>query len=458
MYSRDEKFQTFLHDLQRYIDTQHIDVSDNHFIDLFIQNPDVQYLLSTWLQQPQNDIQLYHVLIDLPQILNTMNEDEQNFVMEALFKRAHLFRTWIPELTDFDLAIQNIPDDSKDNWSILNRELLTIPEDDIPKLQTYKVWINADILNANTVLDMDQQSHIAFDARIKKIIEENPNLYLTDKHDQHKLVPVMFTDELIARVKVDPVIQNILAQVIHFEPKPIVKPNASAPRNTIEAQATQENIVQNQNRLLDILLGLENTDDESSLSEETINSQQHGRDSSDSTEHTDSDSSQSGHTTEEEHSTSSIPNQTHKQKEASPPKDIAHHSKQYTPALNSPNIRSDKTKTYQDSTPASRQPPKRRTTAQEWNASLRSNPPSRTQKAFYGVVKNNTHNLIYQNVNNEQRWHNYLGPDNGKMPNWHLQWVEMQKKREQAQVEGHEDKKDNVSDSSTSSTKKLQKR
>lgn len=502
MYSREDKLQTFMHDLQRYIDMHRIDVSDNRVIDTFIENPDVQYLISTWLKEPQNDIQLYHVLVDLPQILDALSEEGQSFVMDALFNRARQLRTWMPESTDFDLAVQTMPNGSvsglvqkpeptKDNWSMLNRELLTIPEDDISKLNAYKVWINADVLNANTVLDMDQNSHVAFGAQIKKIIEENPSLYRSDKKDRKKLVPVMFTDELVARVKIDPVIQRILATVIPFVPKTIIKPDSSTQNDTTEAQTHQEHNPQNNHARVNLLLGIEDTDDDISSITSSVNLNQLASNISDTAKYSeenlssDDSLSQSDHTTEEDRSTPSIsltawqmyhiqsneqvgilvnlkqldPNQIPDR--ALTQKEIIAYDNQYARALNSPNLWTKdmrlESKTTPDSPPPYRrhsvdnQQPQRKTRAQEWNATIRANKHAKPQREFYGVVKDNTQNTIYQEVNRNQRKYDYLGPDNGKMPAWHTKWMEILKQREQGKTEGHDNKNKKENDSSFNS-------
>lgn len=259
MNNRSTDNREFMRSLHLYIQEHHIPISDERIIDRLIENPNIQRLLSIWIEK-NNTLQLQHILVEIPHTLSQVNTTEQEEVLNLFFERAQIISDLIPKKTDFDLAIESVkerfphdgPSPEVDRWSDLNRPIAEISTQDLLKLKRYAFFINGDIFSANTVLDMDPTACAAFDTQINSIIENHASFLLPEKHDLHKLNPTIFSDELLDQIKKDPTITALLANIKPWRPVAHQKPVA-------EIQDTDPN-------LLKLLLGLEDSDDESSVS------------------------------------------------------------------------------------------------------------------------------------------------------------------------------------------------
>ncbi|MCX7091260.1 MAG: hypothetical protein NTU48_07420 [Legionellales bacterium] len=257
----------FISDLNLYIQEKNLTLQHPTIIDTLIENPDIQRLLSIWMQK-NNTIQLHHVLVEIPNALSTMDSIKQGAAISVFFERAKKLSDWMPRKTNYDLAIQSVRErfadkvdfgvqvPEVDRWFDLNRPVAELSEEDMAKLDKYEFFINGDIFSANTVLDMDPATCAAFDAQVKSIIENHASFLLPEKDDRRKLKPTIFSDELLDRIKKDPHIIALLAQVTPWIPNPPQK----------AAAAIQETPTNYDPELIKTLLGLEHSDDELSVS------------------------------------------------------------------------------------------------------------------------------------------------------------------------------------------------
>jgi hypothetical protein len=209
------------YDLEAYIKKQHLRVPDNELLDRLIENPDIGYLISTWLRA-DNSIQLEHLLIDLPDMLVKMNPQDQRTSLQEFFERAQLMRRLMPEPSNDDLALQSIlgyvEEPRADGWSNLNRPLFALGDEAIDHLKNYTKYINHGIFAANTVLSMSPEQYAAFDARVGVITQENALYSEKSTENPEALVYKIFEDDLIAHLKKDKIISELLAGVKLFKP------------------------------------------------------------------------------------------------------------------------------------------------------------------------------------------------------------------------------------------------
>ena len=211
MYSKNIDSHSFLNALTKYIRENHLDITDTPLLDTLIENPDMQRLMSIWLQT-NNESQLNHLLLPTLDRLSRMSEEEQNQELHGLLEQAKFLNSMIPAPSDLDIVLESMGEaktDTWDGWSDFNLSLAEISSADMKKIQNHIFFINAGVFTANVVAGMSIAETAAFDARVDAILKEHADF----------IMPVrVFSDKLVALIKSDVIIRDILAGVKAIQP------------------------------------------------------------------------------------------------------------------------------------------------------------------------------------------------------------------------------------------------
>jgi len=211
MYSKNIDSHSFLNALTKYIRENHLDITDTPLLDTLIENPDMQRLMSIWLQT-NNESQLNHLLLPTLDRLSRMSEEEQNQELYGLLDQAKFLNSMIPAPSDLDIVLESMGEaktDTWDGWSDFNLSLAEISSADMKKIQNHIFFINAGVFTANVVAGMSIAETAAFDARVVAIIKEHADFIMPNR---------VFSDKLVALIKADVIIRDILAGVKAIQP------------------------------------------------------------------------------------------------------------------------------------------------------------------------------------------------------------------------------------------------
>ncbi len=211
MYSKNIDFHSFINDLTKYIREKNLDITDTPILDILIENPDMQRLISIWLQT-KNDSQLNYLLLQTVDKVSKMPPEEQNQALSGLLEQAKFLNSKIPTPSDLDIVLESMGEaetETWDGWSDFNLPLAELSQTDMKKLQHHVFFINAGVFTANVVAGMSIAETAAFDARVDAIIKEHADFILPDR---------VFSDKLVALLKSDLIIREILAGVKAIQP------------------------------------------------------------------------------------------------------------------------------------------------------------------------------------------------------------------------------------------------
>lgn len=251
MYSAKINSHTFINELSKYIRANDIPVNNTPILDVLLENPDMQRLMSIWLQA-QNVGQLNYLLVHTVNSISLMEEAEQSKALNDLLERTQFLNAMIPSPSDLDMVLDSMGEKKReisDGWSDFNLPIAELTPENMKKLQHHVFFINGGVFTANMVAGMTPTETAAFDARVSEIIKAHSDFIYPDR---------IFSDKLLALLKSDLVIREILGHAKAVEsfvilPKHI---DTRSDNPTEPAEVT--------NDLLAQYLGL---DDENSLSE-----------------------------------------------------------------------------------------------------------------------------------------------------------------------------------------------
>lgn len=251
MYSAKIDSHTFINALSKYIRANDIPVNNSPILDVLIENPDMQRLMSIWLQA-QNVGQLNYLLVHTVNSISIMEADEQSKALNDLLERAQFLNSMIPSPSDLDMVLDSMGEKKReisDGWSDFNLPLTELTTENMKKLQHHAFFINGGVFTANMVAGMTPTETAAFDDRVSEIIKAHSDFIYPDR---------IFSDKLLALLKSDLVIREILGHATAVQSFVIPPKHIDTRSNdlTEPAEAT--------NDLLAQYLGL---DDEDSLSE-----------------------------------------------------------------------------------------------------------------------------------------------------------------------------------------------
>ena len=211
MYSKNIDFHSFINALTKYIREKHLDIIDTPILDFLIENPDMQRLMSIWLQT-KNDSQLNYLLLQTVDKLSRMPAEEQSLALNGLLEQAKFLNSKIPTPSDLDIVLESMGEagpETWDGWSDFYLPLADLSQTDMKKLQQHVFFINAGVFTANVVAGMGIAETAAFDARVAAIIKDHADFILPDR---------VFSDKLVALLKSDLIIRDILAGVKAIQP------------------------------------------------------------------------------------------------------------------------------------------------------------------------------------------------------------------------------------------------
>jgi hypothetical protein len=219
MYSKGHNKHVNLQELyklvQNYLYEHNIPVWESSQLDSLIENPHLSRLLMIWLQN-DNELQLNHLFVKINEI-SQLPASEQIAAGNQILARAAQLSNCIPILSDLDLVIENIREHSLeepdfDNWANFNFPLHSLSGADLKRLSQLAFFINRGLFSANKAMSMKPLQLAAFHARAAHIMHEMK---------ERKL---FFSDDFVNALKNDGIIQDILSEVVELEPVAVVMP------------------------------------------------------------------------------------------------------------------------------------------------------------------------------------------------------------------------------------------
>ena len=213
MYSAKIDSHTFFNDISRYIREKNLPINDTPVMDIVLENPDMQRLISIWLQT-KNEGQLNYLLVDTVNNISLMNESEQSQALNDLLSRAQLLNAVIPSPSDLDMVLDSMgekPREVADGWSDFNLPLAEISSEIGARFQDNAFFINGGLFTANVLAGMTEAQKASFDKRKNELIKEHADFLYPDR---------IFSDKLLQLLKSDPAIRNLLKEVQAVQPFP----------------------------------------------------------------------------------------------------------------------------------------------------------------------------------------------------------------------------------------------